>query len=90
MGYGSVSVGTGNATLILAANSQRLSLIIVNGGSNNLYVGQDAGVTTANTVFIVPNGTLTEDSGGTKMYCGPFYGCSAGTATTADYWERTR
>jgi len=90
MGYGFVSVGTA-ATLILADNTQRLSVVIQNGGSNNLFIGQDASVTTANTIYLVTNGSLTEDSSGTKMYCGPFYGISAGTGTTmAYYWEKTR
>ena len=88
MGYGSVTV-TGTSTLILDANPQRLSVILVNGGSERLHFGQDASVTTASP-YIVANGSFTEDSGGTKMYCGPFYGITTGGTVKVYYWERTR
>jgi hypothetical protein len=86
--YGSVSVGN-TATLIVDANPQRLSLIITNSGAT-IYIGQDASVTASGCPFIVDGGNLTEDSGGTKMYCGPIYGITASGTSTALFWERIR
>jgi hypothetical protein len=88
MGYGYVSVGN-TSTLILEANPQRLSLIIINGGSDRVHIAQDASLTTASP-YLLPNGNLTEDSGGARMYQGPFYGISTGGTSVVYYWERTR
>jgi hypothetical protein len=88
MAYGYVSVGN-TPTLILDANPQRLSVIIINSGSDRLHFAQDASVTTASP-YLLKDGSLTEDSGGTKMYCGPFYGISTGGTAVVYYWERTR
>ena len=87
--YNNVSIGTTN-TLILSDNPQRLSLVVVNNGSNTVYIGPDTSVTTANGIKIVASGTYSEDSGGTKMYCGPFYGIASDGTTIVAYWERTR
>jgi hypothetical protein len=89
MAYDFVSVGT-TPTLIVEANAQRLSLIIINGGSDVLHFGQDANVTASNCPYLLPNGNLTEDSSGTKLYCGAFYGITTGGTSTVYYWERTR
>lgn len=88
MAYGYVAVG-GSANLILNANPQRLSVIIINGGSDRLHLAQDADLTTA-APYLMPNGSLAEDNGGTKMYCGPYYGITTGGVAVAYYWERTR
>lgn len=88
MAYGYVSVGTA-ATLILADNPQRLSLIIINSGSNRVHIAQDASITTASP-YLLQDGSLTEDNGGTKMYCGPFYGITTAGTSVVYYWERTR
>jgi hypothetical protein len=85
-----VTVGTGSPAQIVAANPQRLSLIVVNTGVPTVYIGQDASVTTANGVPVKTNGNLTEDSGGTKMYCGPIYGIASDSSSDVRYWERTR
>jgi len=87
MAYGYAVINT--AGLILAANPQRLSLIIVNSGSDRLHFGQDASVSTA-CPYLLPDGSLTEDSGGQKVYCGPFYGITTGGSAIAYYWERIR
>ena len=49
-------------------------------------------MTTANGTAIEGGGTLTEDSGGTRMYMGDVYGICATNNGTVDlrYWERTR
>jgi hypothetical protein len=79
------------ATLLIQANAQRLSLMIANNDTaNSVFIGQDATVTSSNGVPLTAQGTLSEDSGGTKMYCGPIYAiCAAGTVNVR-YWERTR
>jgi hypothetical protein len=86
--YNTVTVGN-TATLIIGDNAKRLSLIITNVGTPTIYVGQDANVTTANGIPIVQYGSLKEDSGGQKVYCGPFYGICA-TSSDVRYWERER
>ena len=90
MTYNTVTVSN-VATLILAPNTARLSLLLVNASTDTtIYIGQDTSVTTTNGVPIYPESNLTEDSGGTKMYCGPIYGIvSTGTADCR-YWERQR
>lgn len=88
MSYGSISVTT-NATLIVAANSRRQSLIITNtDATNKLYVGPDVNITTSNCPEISTGSNLTEDNGGSKVYCGPVYGISTGTISVR-YWERS-
>jgi hypothetical protein len=89
MAYGYATV-TATPTLIVDANSARLSLIIINGGDDVLHFAQDDSVSPTNSPYLLPNGNLTEDSGGTKLYCGPFYGVSTGGTCTVYYWERTR
>jgi hypothetical protein len=80
---------TNSATEIVGANPQRLSLILTNTGSPTVYIGQDTSVTTSNGVPLKTDGTLTEDSGGTKMYCGPIYGI-CDSSSDVRYWERVR
>lgn len=90
MGYGVVSIGTKNATEILKANPARIGLIIINGGSDVLHYGDNASVTSANSPYLLPDGSIQEDNGGTKMYCGAFYGIATSTSCSVYYWERER
>ena len=91
MAYNTVTVAaTSGGTLIVAANPQRLSLIITNTDVQTVYIAQDTSITSATGVPLLTNGTLTEDSGGTKMYCGPIYGITATSTSDVRYWERTR
>ena len=78
------------ATLILADNPKRLSVIINNVGDETVYIGQTDSVTSADGVPLLQNATLTEDSGGTKVYCGPIYGITASSTSDVRVWERTR
>ncbi len=88
MSYSNISVTT-SPTLIVAANPRRQSLIITNTDTNNkLYVGPDTSITTSNCPEIGTSGSLTEDNGGSKVYCGDVYGISTGTISVS-YWERT-
>ena len=85
----SVSV-TNIATLILADNPMRLSLIITNVSPDTVFIGQDATITSSTGIPIIQNGTFTEDSGGTKMYCGPIWGVTSGGTVDVRVWERNR
>ena len=84
-----VSVTT-SATLITKDNPKRLSMIMYNASSTTVYIGQTVSLTTADGVAIVAGGSLSEDSGGERVYLGAYYGIS--TTGTADirYWERER
>ena len=85
------SIAGATVTELVAANAQRHSLILTNTGSANVYLGQDDTVTSGNGILIVANGTLSEDSGGTTLYKGPYYGLTGqGTTSVVTYWERTR
>lgn len=87
MSYAAVTIQT-SATLIVSANSQRLSLVMTNEGGT-VYYGPDSSIGTRNSPHIVTNGTFGEDSGGHSVYKGDWYGaCAAGTSTVY-YWERT-
>lgn len=89
--YNTVTVpATTGGILIVAANPQRLSLIITNTGAQTIYIGQDSSITAATGVPLITNGTLTEDSGGTKVYCGPVYGITSTSTSDVRYWERIR
>ena len=89
MGYASVTVGSNTAIEIVPANPQRHSLLLINMGAGVVYVADNNSVTTA-TGFALTSGTnYAEDSGGTKLYMGAYFGIS-NTATTIRYWERTR
>lgn len=91
MSYGSVSLATNAVATIVTANTQRLSIIFTNIGAGKAYIGEDASITTANGTLLVANGgSLTEDSGGQKVYMGEFYGIAGSASTTITYWQRTR
>ena len=94
MAYGTITV-VNAAIRIVQANTNRISLVIVNGGPETSYIGEDSSVVAGSGANagtkIVSNGTFTEDSGGTRMYMGDVWGISATTTSTAlHYWERNR
>ena len=92
MGSSAATVSTVSAELV-AANPQRISLIITNNGSSNLFLGQTSSLDTAGTnagVKLIANGTYAEDGGTKGMYVGPIYAIAGSASTTAAYWERTR
>lgn len=91
MAYNTVTVTT-SATLIAAANPKRQELIITNNSiSTDIYIGQDANVTTANGLPLYANQTRERSrNGGTYGWLGPVYGiCASGTADIR-YWESER
>jgi len=87
---GSVTVSD-VATLMIGANPRRQSLILTNASaSGTVWFGADDTVTTLNGIALLPEGNLTEDSGGTRMYMGDIYGiCSlSAVAVKVNSWER--
>ena len=93
MGFAKVRV-TNVATKIIGSNSQRQSLIVTNGSSSGVvFLGPDNTVSSANASTLLDSfGSLTEDSGGTRMFMGDIYGIttSANAAANIFVWERTR
>lgn len=86
------TIGT-TATLLVDANPARISLIITNNGSSNLYLGQTASVGTAGAnggILLAEKGNYCEDGGTKGMYNGPFYAIAGSVSTTVAYWERIR
>ena len=88
MGYGTINVKL-VATLILDNNTQRISTLLVNQGPSTVFIGPDTSITTANAISIASGSNLTEDSGGDRMYVGPYYAISV-SESNLGYWERTR
>lgn len=39
---------------------------------------------------MIQYGSMAEDSGGTKVYCGAVWGIVASGSSDVRYWERTR
>ncbi len=93
MGYGSITITSGTAVLLVSANCLRLSLIIVNNGSSLIYLGDDSSVN-SNTGLpintIDSSGGYFEDSGGTRTYLGDYYAISKNSTNDVRFWERTR
>ena len=88
MAFNTVTVTT-SATLIIASNTNRKSLLIGNTSAGTVYLGDTTSVTTANGFPLPQNAQLSEDSGGTRMYMGAVYGIVASGTSDVRYWERT-
>ena len=78
---GQVSVGT-SATLILPARKQRRSLLVIQHGTNAVYLGKDENVSTTTGVLL----TGTAGSGISIPTTGEIWGI-AGSAQTVSYIE---
>lgn len=88
----SVTVGSLTVATIVGSNPGRISIIIINTHSSaNLFIDQVSTITTATAGLIIPaGGCLTEDSGGEKLYQGPYYALAGENAIDVRYWERGR
>ena len=92
MGSAAATVTTVSAELV-AANPQRISLIITNNGASNLFLGQTSSLDTAGTnagIKLIKNGTYAEDGGSKGMYNGPIFAIAGISSTDVAVWERTR
>lgn len=86
MSYGAVSV-TNTATLIVAANTKRRSITIVNDSSSTIYIGPDSSITTANGTPLYGRQTRTEGRNIPEGYQGDIYGIVASGTADTRYWE---
>ena len=86
MAYNTITVTTA-ATLIVAGNTARRNLTIVNTSEAvPVYIGPDASITTSNAIPLYETGTRDQDRV-PEGYLGPIYGIvSTGTADVR-YWE---
>lgn len=89
MAYNTVTVTT-SATQIVAGNTKRIGLIVENNSAGTIFLGSDSSVTTSNGIPLLQYATLTEDSGGEKMFQGDVYGIVASGTSDCRYWERVR
>lgn len=89
MAYNTVSVGT-SATLIVAANSARQKLHIVNTEEGKIvYIGPDKSITVNNAIPLYE--TQTRDSNKDwGSWLGDVWGIVAADTADVRYWEVTR
>lgn len=87
--YNKVSVKD-TATLIVAANSKRRNITIANNGTNDVFIGSDTAVTTANGLPVF-GGSTRDSSKVSEWYAGDIYGIVA-IDQTGDirYWEELK
>lgn len=83
MPTGRVMVGT-TVTLIRTANANRISILIRNTGSDNLYIGPDNNLTIDEGMEIRPN-----ESWSSETFVGALYGISDGSSLDIRYMEET-
>jgi hypothetical protein len=85
MAYNTISVAD-SATLIVAANSARKGLLIVNAATSTVYLGPDANITTANGIPLLQNGSFN-NAGLDAAFRGSVYGIVASGTADVRYWE---
>lgn len=85
MAYNTVSVAD-TATQIVAANSARRNLTIVNHGSNTVFIGPDTSITTSNAIPLYASSTRDQDVI-PEGYKGAIYGIVAAGTEDVRYWE---
>jgi len=81
---------TTSATLILAANADRHSFLLANTSSGTVFIGPRNDVTAANGTPVLQDGSLAEDSSGTKLYTSDIFGIVAAGTSDVRIWERIR
>lgn len=84
--YNTVPVQT-SATVILAPNNGRRGFVIKNQGSNNLYIGMDANVSSSNGFLLFPQDSW--DLNGSRCWRGAVYGIAVTSSNDVRYWEWT-
>lgn len=88
MGYGNISVGS-TATKILSENPQRTSYKLFHNGTNDVFLGNDASVTTSNGFPFAASETFQEPPvAGLACYKGDVYGIVASGSEDIRYIER--
>lgn len=88
MPYGPIIVST-SATLIVAANTRRKNLTIVNTSEGvPVYIGPDTAITTSNAIPLFETQTRDQDKI-SEGYLGPIYGIVSSGSANVRYWETT-
>jgi hypothetical protein len=82
--YNTVSVGS-TPTLILASNPGRRMFVIYNNGSNIIYIGPDANVSSSNGIPITQNSSFTQN--GSRMWMGAWYGITVSSTSDTRYMD---
>jgi len=86
--YGNVTVTTA-VTLIVAANTNRKEIEIVNNTQNSvIYIGTDTNVTASNGLPVYEYQSRGK-SRGFGTYLGPIYGVVSSVEANVRYWETT-
>jgi hypothetical protein len=85
MSYGTVTV-TNSATLIIADNTKRRNLSIVNHGTTDIFIGPDSSVTSSNGLPLYSGVTRDQDRI-PEGWQGPVYGITASGTSDVRYWE---
>ena len=83
--YNAVPVGD-TATLIIASNSNRKGLLIVNNSAVTVYIGPDASITKDNAIPILASGTFM-DTGLQEAWRSAVYGIVVTGTADVRYWE---
>ncbi len=83
--YNAVSVGA-TATLLLAANNERKGCLIFNNGTNTIYLGMDANVTSSNGIPLLANATFS-NSNLHALWRGAIYAITATSTSDTRFWE---
>lgn len=86
MAYNTVTV-TNSVTLIVAANTKRRNLSIVNtSASTDIFIGPDASITSSNALPLYSFATRDQDRI-PEGWQGPVYGITASGTADVRYWE---
>ena len=88
MAFAAVSVDN-SATLILAQNAQRQSVVLTNESTTvTVFLASTNSITASNAPSLRPGGTFTEDNSGGRMYKGDIYGRTSSGTADVRVWER--
>jgi len=79
--YNQVGVGT-SATLVIASNTDRISLAVKNLGSSDMYIGFDSSVSSSNGWRVEPGAGVSFE-----YYLGPIYAVSPSGTQKMAYME---
>jgi len=82
--YNTVTVAS-TATLIIPSNPGRRMFVIYNNGSNIVYIGPDANVTTSNGIPILQQSSFTQN--GSRMWMGAWYGITVSSTSDTRYMD---
>lgn len=82
--YSNVTIGS-TATLILASNPGRRMFVIYNNGTNAIYLGPDANVTTTSGIPILPQTSFTQN--GSRMWMGGWYAITSTSTSDVRYMD---